>query len=79
MNSNESLTDDPWRSTRPLFQELVLHAQFAHLAFQLPKPGPVGDVQRGLVAGMITPISRNPASQSPFLDAKFLGNLSDRT
>lgn len=80
MNSNMSLTDDPWQSTPQLFQEFVLHTKFPSLAFKLTQTRPLTHRQRWrLVSNMPTPVSVEPTTQSCFMDAEFLGDLGDRT
>jgi len=79
MNSNVSLTDDPWRSTRRLFKEFVLHPQLARFAFQLPQPFPLVHRQGRLVAGVIPAIRGYPIPECSFTDPELTGDHSDRT
>jgi hypothetical protein len=47
-------------------------------AFQLAKPFPFAAGQHGFLAGMITPIPRDPAPQSSFTDPEFASDRHDR-
>lgn len=61
------------------FQELVLHAQFPRLAFELAEPFPFADVQRRLVTGMLAPIRGDPVPECAFSDTEFTSNRGDRS
>jgi hypothetical protein len=61
------------------FQELVLHAEFPRLAFELSQALPFADVQRRFFAGVVAPVRGNPVTESTFADIDLTGNGGDRT
>src|SRR5215216_4585890 len=79
MNSNLSLTDDPWQSTLRLFSGTDSPAQAASASPQLCQLRPFRNSQRRLRAGMLSPIGVNPVSKRPLDNAELLGDLGDRT
>jgi hypothetical protein len=79
MNSNLSLTDDPWQSTRRLFQEQVLLFKLASASPQLGQLRSFRDGERRLLAGMLSTIGVNPVAERALDNAEFLGDLGDRT
>jgi hypothetical protein len=79
MNSNLSLTDDPWQSTLRLFQEQILLLELASTTPQLSEFRSFRDAERRLLAGMLPTIHINPVAKSSRIDTELLSHLSDRT
>src|SRR4051794_34094226 len=78
MNLNFSLTAAPGRSTL-LFQEGVLHLEFAVPAFQFGQFGSLRNLQRRFVFGVRLAIGPNPVSKRGSAHPELVSDRGDRS